>query len=283
MNKFGITAKIWMSMAIFGAGYVALLVLLQWTTSVTQEHMKIASGSLFPAALSSQHASASFDRVGKDYSDAVLTQDKKGLTRADEDAEAMTSALRSVEEKTSSSPERQKQASSLMERFADIHSRSKSLYSAMIEHPESMTAQTQQSIAALAQDNKNMESSLGELRTGVAKDFQSELDVVTTWSERQRTFGIMVLLLAVICGGGVSVVVIKRYIAIPLNELSGRLKDIAEGEGDLTKRLELNSNDELGETASSFNLFMDKLQEIMRQIVDTTDQLISTSELRSGL
>jgi len=282
MNKFGITAKIWMSMAIFGAGYVALLVLLQWTTSVTQEHMKIASGSLFPAALSSQHASASFDRVGKDYSDAVLTQDKKGLTRADEDAEAMTSALRSVEEKTSSSPERQKQASSLMERFADIHSRSKSLYSAMIEHPESMTAQTQQSIAALAQDNKNMESSLGELRTGVAKDFQSELDVVTTWSERQRTFGIMVLLLAVICGGGVSVVVIKRYIAIPLNELSGRLKDIAEGEGDLTKRLELNSNDELGETASSFNLFMDKLQEIMRQIVDTTDQLISTSELLSA-
>lgn len=282
MNKFGIKAKIWMSMAIFGAGYVALLVLLQWTTSVTQEHMKIASGSLFPAALSSQEASAGFQKVGKRYNDAVLMQDKKALANADEDAEAVTSALRSVQEKTSFSPEREKQASSLIERFADIHGRSKSLYTAMIEHPDSMTAQTQQSIAALAQDNKQMDASLGELRNGVAKDFQAELDMVTTWSQRQRTFGILMLLIAVICGGGVSIVVINRYIAIPLSQLSSRLKDIAEGEGDLTKRLELTSNDELGETASSFNLFMDKLQGIMRQIVDTTHQLTSASEKLSA-
>jgi methyl-accepting chemotaxis protein len=282
MKNFGIKAKIWMSMAIFGAGYVALLVLLQWATSVTQTHMKIASGSLFPAALSSQEASAAFQKVAKRYGDAVLTQDKKALALADEDAEAVTSALKSVEEKTSSSPERQKQASSLIERFADIHARSKTLYTAMIEHPDSMTAQTQQDIAALARDNKGMDASLSELRNGVAKDFQAELDVVTTWSQRQRTFGIIVLLIAVTLGGGVSVVVINRYIAVPLRELSGRLKDIAEGEGDLTKRLDLTSNDELGETAKSFNLFMDKLQGIMRQIVDTTQQLAGASEKLSA-
>jgi methyl-accepting chemotaxis protein len=278
MTKFGIKAKIWMSMAIFGAGYVALLVLLQWTTSVTQEHMKIASGSLFPAALSSQEASAEFQKVGKRYNDAVLTQDKKALAGADVDAEAVTAALKSVEEKTNSSPERQKQAFSQLERFADIQIRSKSLYSAMIEHPDSMTPQTQQDIAALARDNKGMDASLGDLRNGVAKDFQAELDIVTTWSERQRTFGIIVLLIAAICGGGVSLVVINRYIAIPLSQLSNRLKDIAEGEGDLTKRLELTSNDELGETAASFNLFMDKLQGIMGQIASNTHQLAAASE-----
>src|SRR5882724_12972204 len=113
MSKFGIKAKIWMSMAIFGAGYVALLVLLQWTTSETQQHMKIASGSLFPAALSSQEASAGFQKVAKRYNDAVLMQDKKALASADEDAEAVTAALRSVQEKTSVSPVRQQQASAL--------------------------------------------------------------------------------------------------------------------------------------------------------------------------
>jgi methyl-accepting chemotaxis protein len=282
MTKFGIKAKIWMSMAIFGAGYVALLVLLQWATSATQKHMAIASGSLFPAALSSQEASAGFQKVGKRYNDAVLMQDKKALASADEDADAVTAALRSVQEKTSFSPERQKQASTLSERFDDIHARSKSLYSAMIEHPDSMTAQTQQAIAALAQDNQQMTASLAELQNGVAKDFQGELDVVTAWSQRQRTFGIMVLLIAVLCGGGVSVVVIKRYITIPLSQLSSRLKDIAEGEGDLTERLELTSNDELGETARSFNLFMDKLQGIMRQIAANTDQLGSATEKLSA-
>jgi methyl-accepting chemotaxis protein len=282
MNKFGIKAKIWMSIAIFGVGYVTLLVLLQWTTSETQKHMKVASGSLFPAALSSQEASAGFQKVAKRYNDAVLMQDKKALASADEDAEAVTSALRSVQEKTSFNPERQKQISSLSERFTDIHVRSKTLYSAMIDHPESMTPQTQQAIAALAQDNKQMDAALGELRNGVAKDFQAELDIVTEWSQQQRTFGMMVLLIALVCGGGVSAVVIERYIAIPLRKLTSRLKDIAEGEGDLTKRLELNSNDELGETSRSFNLFMDKLQGIMCQIAANTYQLASASEKLSA-
>jgi methyl-accepting chemotaxis protein len=282
MKNFGIKAKIWMSIAIFGVGYIALLVLLQWTSSQTQKHMTIASGSLFPAALSSQEASAGFQKVAKRYGDAVLMQDKKALTAADEDAEAVTSSLRSVQEKTSFNPERQKEASSLIERFADIHSRSKSLYTAMIEHPDSMTAQTQQDIAALARDNKSMDAALGDLRNGIAKDFQSELDIVTTWSGRQKTFGILVLLLAAGFGGGVSLVVINRYIAAPLSALSGRLKDIAEGEGDLTKRLEVMSNDELGETAKAFNLFMDKLQGIMRDIVATTLLLASASEKLSA-
>ncbi len=141
-----------------------------------------------------------------------------------------------------------------------------------------MTAQTQQAIAALAQDNKQMEASLADLQKGVAKSFRDELDMVTTWSDRQRTFGIAVLLIAVGCGGAVSLIVINRYIAGPLQQLSSRLKDIAEGEGDLTKRLELHSNDELGETSASFNLFMDKLQGIMSKIAGNTRDLASASE-----
>ena len=278
MKGFGIKAKIWMSIAIFGAGYVALLVLLQWTTSQTQAHLAIASGSLFPAALSSQDASANFQKVAKRYGDAVLMQDKKALAAADAEADAVSAALRSVQENTASSPERQKQASSLSERFMDIHARSKSLYSAMIEHPESMTAQTQQSIAALAQNNKQMAASLTDLQQGLTKDFQAELDIVTSWSQRQRLFGIIVLLIALGFGGGVSAVVIERYIGKPLRQLSRRLKDIAEGEGDLTKRLEVLSRDEIGETSRSFNLFMDKLQGIMREIAANTNQLATASE-----
>jgi methyl-accepting chemotaxis protein len=282
MNKFGIKAKIWTSMAIFGAGYVALLALLQWTTSETQKHMTIASGSLFPAALSSQEASAGFQKVVKRYRDAVLMQDKKALAGADEDSDALNSALQLVQQRTTFSAERQKQVASISEHFADIHSRSKSLYTAMIEHPDTMTAQTQESISSLAKDNKELDAALADIQKDLAKDFQAELDVVTTWSQRQRTFGIIVLLIAFGCGGGLSVVVINRYIAAPLSSLCGRLKDIAEGEGDLTKRLAVTSNDELGETAGAFNLFMDKLQAIMVQIASTTYELASASEKLSA-
>jgi hypothetical protein len=180
MKSLGIKAKPWLCVAIFGAGYVALLVVLQGTSSKTQTHLTTASASLFPAALSSREAEAAFQKVTKRYSDAVVLRDKKSLAIADQDAEAVTAALQSVKGKTAFNPERQKEAASLSEKFEDIHGRSKSLYSAMIEHPESMTAQTQQSIAALAQDNKQMETSLAQLRAEVSKDSQTELETVTT-------------------------------------------------------------------------------------------------------
>jgi methyl-accepting chemotaxis protein len=276
MKKLGIKAKIWMSIGIFAAGYVAFLILLQWTSSETQRHTQVASGSLFTAALSSQEASAGFERMVKRYDDAVLMQDRKALAKADEDAEVVTSALRSVQEKTSLRTERQQQTTTLIQRLEDIHGRSQSLYSTMIEHPEN-TPQTQQSVAALAEKNRQMSASLKELQAGLATDFRGELDTVTDWSRRQRTFGILVLLIGALCGGSVSAVVIERYIATPLRQLTDCLRDIAEGEGDLTQRLELTSDDELGETSQSFNLFMDKLQEVMRQIASNTYQLAEAS------
>src|SRR5581483_721695 len=278
MKNLGIKAKIWLCIAIFGAGYVVLLILLQWTTSESQTHMKVASGSLFPAALASQEAQAGFQRVTKRYSDAVLLQDKKALASASEDAQSVTAALQSVKEKTAFNSDLQKQVSSLMEYFSDIQTRSKATYSLMIEAPDKMTDKTQADIASLAKDNKQMEASLGELGSGLAKNFQSELDIVTTWNQRQRTFGILVLLIALGCGGGVAGYVISRQIAQPLNQLASRLRDIAEGEGDLTVRLDFASKDEIGETGASFDLFMDKLQEIMRKVAANTGQLASATE-----
>jgi methyl-accepting chemotaxis protein len=55
------------------------------------------------------------------------------------------------------------------------------------------------------------------------------------------------------------------------------LKDIAEGEGDLTIRLAVNSTDEIGEMATWFNAFLGKLQEIIRQIADNSKQVDDSS------
>nr|WP_321396344.1 methyl-accepting chemotaxis protein [uncultured Desulfobacter sp.] len=51
-----------------------------------------------------------------------------------------------------------------------------------------------------------------------------------------------------------------------LKRLILSVQDIAEGEGDLTKRIDMNSKDELGELANWLNLFLNKLQDIIKQI-----------------
>jgi methyl-accepting chemotaxis protein len=216
--------------------------------------------------------------VSKRYNDAVPLQDKKALAAADEDAASVSSSLRLVQEKTAVNPARQKQATSLNERFQEIHDRSKSLYSAMIEHPENMTPQTQQGIAALTQDNKQMDASLGELRGAIAKDFQAELDVVTSLSRRQQTLGFIVLLLVAGGGATVSSLVTNRQIAAPVPMLADRWKDIAQGEGDLTKRLDILSQDEIGEAAKWFNIFMEKLQAVISKLAQNSNGVATSSE-----
>ncbi|NWA25341.1 cache domain-containing protein [Pseudomonas gingeri] len=59
----------------------------------------------------------------------------------------------------------------------------------------------------------------------------------------------------------------------PLQLMKLSLDDIAAGEGDLTRRLTINSQDELGQLAGSFNRFVDKIHGLVRQITEMTVQL----------
>ena len=60
---------------------------------------------------------------------------------------------------------------------------------------------------------------------------------------------------------------VRMFVVSPVGRLTHMIQNIAEGEGDVTKRLEVAGafgNDELGEVGRLFNMFMDKLQEILR-------------------
>jgi methyl-accepting chemotaxis protein len=75
-------------------------------------------------------------------------------------------------------------------------------------------------------------------------------------------------------------IVLVRTISNSLRRLTQMIQDIAEGEGDVTRRLEVAgglSNDELGEVSRLFNLFMDKLQEILRGVAAHTQELGTAS------
>ncbi len=277
MLNVSIRTTIRLAIGILGVGYIALLLLVQWSGSRTQTHMETASSSLFPAALSSQEAEADFQKLTKHYSDAVLVQDKGALAQSDESARALTEALESVGQHASFNPERQKQVTALVQRLTDLTARSKLAYSAMIDSREGISKQTQDAVAALAQDNKDMEGALHELRTNLSSDFQAELEAVTAWSRWQRNFGLLLFLVTAACAV-VLTIMVERRVSVPLQRLTHRLKDIAEGEGDLTKRLEIAHQDELGEASSWFNLFMDKLQDVMRQITASTQKVASASQ-----
>jgi methyl-accepting chemotaxis protein len=67
-------------------------------------------------------------------------------------------------------------------------------------------------------------------------------------------------------------VVLGRRVVLRLQLLNRALDDLAAGEGDLTKRVKLTSNDEIGDMAAAVNRFVDKLQPIVREAGDVAQQ-----------
>ncbi len=63
----------------------------------------------------------------------------------------------------------------------------------------------------------------------------------------------------------------------PIMAVVAGLKDIAEGEGDLTKTLQITSEDEVGELAKWFNTFMTKLRAIIADLSSNADSMTSSS------
>jgi len=63
----------------------------------------------------------------------------------------------------------------------------------------------------------------------------------------------------------------------PLGRMVALMHDIAMGEGDLTVRLNIKANDEIGEAAGYFDRFVDKLQTVMRKVSDSTRDVASAS------
>jgi methyl-accepting chemotaxis protein len=96
----------------------------------------------------------------------------------------------------------------------------------------------------------------------------------------QKTIALITLISTLIAAA--LIFVATSAIVKPINKAIEGLKDIAQGEGDLTMRLVVASKDEVGEMAKWFNLFIEKLQQIIIRIGDNSRQVhLSINELSS--
>ena len=67
-------------------------------------------------------------------------------------------------------------------------------------------------------------------------------------------------------------------LARPARRLVDMLREAAEGDGDLTRRLEVDRADEFGDIARGFNTFLDKLQHMIREVVNSVQQVTDAAE-----
>jgi len=100
-------------------------------------------------------------------------------------------------------------------------------------------------------------------------------DVLAPIYQMRWMIGLASLVFFVI-GLGIALL-ISRAILLPVRNCAELLKDISEGEGDLTKRLPVETQDEIGQLAQHFNTFVGKLQHIISDITGNAQTVASSA------
>jgi methyl-accepting chemotaxis protein len=85
------------------------------------------------------------------------------------------------------------------------------------------------------------------------------------------------LLFALLITGWISLRVVK-----PISNLRDILRDIAEGDGDLTQRVPVKGHDELGQASAHFNNFVANLQQLIQQIAQHAQMVAGVADSASG-
>ncbi|WP_295891487.1 methyl-accepting chemotaxis protein [uncultured Vibrio sp.] len=92
-----------------------------------------------------------------------------------------------------------------------------------------------------------------------------------------KVFVEVAIVLAVITGI-FSIWIAKRLVIKPIKDIEAAMADIAQGDGDLSKRLQVNSNDEIGNLAASFNSFIEKIHTTVEEVILASNAVRSEME-----
>ncbi|MCE0557631.1 methyl-accepting chemotaxis protein [Motilimonas sp. E26] len=118
---------------------------------------------------------------------------------------------------------------------------------------------------------------LGELRSSVSSAMGQASQ------KADQTQAASVSLLLTVAGSAIVIglllaFIISRAVTGSLNTMNAVFADIAQGEGDLTKRIPVTGKDELSQLAMSFNQFAEKIQHAVMQVSESTEQLLSAAD-----
>lgn len=78
------------------------------------------------------------------------------------------------------------------------------------------------------------------------------------------------------------IIIVRRAVTSPIERLDQIAQELASGDADLSKRLDIKSHDEIGKAAQSFNIFIEKAQKIAEHAQIEADHALNAQHLSEG-
>ena len=130
-------------------------------------------------------------------------------------------------------------------------------------------------------DSPKKDFKLGDVMGALVVEIPVAAEIAAARAEAGMMIGGMAFVLLLLLGTLFAIT--RRFIQQPVGAITPIFQQMAQGGGDLTVRLRVTGEDEVGQLSRWFNTFMDKLQEVMRQVRRSAEQLSSASqELSAG-
>jgi methyl-accepting chemotaxis protein len=283
-----IAARIWSGVSIILIGYVLTVLVGAYLGNVSSKRLETVRIDAVPAALQMYEMQASFAKLLAAYQAAYETGEPDLLKDADPLVKALDDGIAGIATQAWLPATRRAELLTLKQRVGEAHVKALPVYTKLAKNEKSdeltkLAGECAQANVALSGDLQNaldgVKDDLGAVLTGVSRTAQLQLWI---------SLGALVVVL-VISFIAISFIV-SRMVVRPIDGLRAALIAIAQGNGDLTRRIPLPQSaggklpdDEVSQLAATFNLFLDNLQTLIRKVGINTGKVTGASGQLDGL
>ena len=272
LKSISIKTKI---MSLAGAAIIGFVVSLAVNTNINSansERMQKVRDVYFPVVQKSDANLVKLNQIEELLNTAVATGESEFI----DSAEALKVEIRTnLNDVISLWVERSNDTRLVLKQFNRYYSVAHQVSAGMLSGTLDMSLMSNK-IEAMNSSLEDVRASMQESSDGALSEFNLTVEASSAAANHALTLGVTVT------GITVGILLLLSWstvssIGIALNSLLYSLKDIASGDGDLTKRIEKKSNDELGDVVDWFNQFVDKLHHSISDVVSSIQPLTTLS------
>ncbi len=271
LKNLSLSYKLALAPALALLGLVVYVAFTSLQLAATDSRLVALENTSYPTLEKADAVIFQFSRLPSLYNGAVAAGESSMLDEAQQVVNDISGYHQSLRQLLAGQPQRQQQLDAWSESVKRYSENASRVSRQMLEGSASFD-ELRPSLDRMSTDLNRAQELATQFRTNAYEDFRDTLAVARESNADTTSVGI-VLSLALIVLVSLGAWLVTSSIMGNIRGVIASLKAIASGDGDLTRRVTVESSDEIGSMIKLFNGFLDKLQSTISQIVDSAKPL----------
>lgn len=270
INCLKIKHKILLSFCLLSCLFIGVAIFSFMASRNIHERSYVLKNNTYGMLRNSQALIADFKYTGEQFSNAGAFSDMNKLSKAKETSEHFISILGELKRLEANNPSSLRELEGIDRSFRDFSGNGVFIAEALIRRQDPLSISDQ--VRKFSENTSALKEELGAYSKTKEEVFKKDIEGIEDTSGRNSLI-VTVLAAAMVMISMLMAFFITNIVSKPLKQLTMAFQDIAEGEGDLRRRLDITRKDEIGEVSKGFNIFVDRLAVVLSKVVEMTQRV----------